>query len=218
MVELICLTCGEGFETSTYEIKRGRRFCSHKCADTANRGRVGPMKGRTHTPEARRKISDFQKTHPHGKRQQPNIDAMIEHNRVNGPWNKKYDDPNQRFQIYRDNHKEERKAINKYYHKEYQFSWNGYRNQTWKNLVRTNKGLPLPYSMEEFFKWFDTLPKTCYLCGDPLEPGDRRVQLDHITSRKQGGTSESCKMCNQIKDSFSIQEVIQRVEKWKERL
>jgi hypothetical protein len=57
-VTLICTWCKEAFSCTPAKAKSGRRkFCSKACKNEAQTENPGPMRGKTHTPESRAKMS-----------------------------------------------------------------------------------------------------------------------------------------------------------------
>jgi hypothetical protein len=55
---LTCQTCRRSFEVPPSWARNGRRkFCSKTCKNEAQAGTAGPMRGKTHTPEAKAKMS-----------------------------------------------------------------------------------------------------------------------------------------------------------------
>jgi hypothetical protein len=81
------------------------------------KGRTSPMKGRHHSPEARRKMSEHNTRARLGKRPpEEAIHALLEYNRTHGPWNKMSNDPKDRYRRYCERHVEEiREKARRYY-------------------------------------------------------------------------------------------------------
>lgn len=224
MIELTCNRCGKSFRVIPSAIKRGRKYCSVMCSNIALKGRISPMKGKHHTEESRLKISQHNGRGGLGKRPPDKaIKTLTDYVKEHGPWNKKYDDPSEKFTNYRKNHKEEIKIRNKTHHKVFYTSWDGYASLAYRNL-RSRHNDNLPYGLDKFRSWLNSQPKICYLCGEQLLLGGRRTQLDHVDPVVNGGKGDLdnlkliCKKCNEIKHGYTIDEVIETVKKWSDIL
>ena len=202
-------------------LRHGRKYCSVECANKGLVGRISPMKGKHHTEETRLKIS----AHSKGKIGKPPskiaVQALLDYNKEHGSCNKKYANPDERAATFRKRHKEQIIARNKSLHP-YK-NWNRRIDYLYRNLKARHGSVP--YGLEEFRNWMNTQAKFCYLCGRILNLEEYRgVQLDHIMPVKKGGTPElvnlglACRQCNDIKNCYSIEEVMETVEKWKRNI
>jgi len=100
-----------------------------------------------------------------GTASQKSIEALVDYVKENGPWNKKYDDPNEKFAVYRDKHKEKiRSKARRHYHRWAQ-KYHAQRQVRRKEMI-------------------DILGGHCVKCGiDDI----RVLQIDHING---GGIKE----------------------------
>jgi endogenous inhibitor of DNA gyrase (YacG/DUF329 family) len=59
MITLKCKQCGRYFSVCPYQIRNGvAKFCSKKCHDISQKGRIPWIKGKKHTEETKKKIKE----------------------------------------------------------------------------------------------------------------------------------------------------------------